>query len=139
MHAVGFIGMASTSLLVLFYFKIYGVVKVMYALGCSKAVSQIMLTPLCLFICKRARVRDRVVWRTGTEDFGDITVVDIIAHAVGYSLGLTWLVVSFTVRHPDSMPFYWIMQDVFGASMCMYVMVAACVACAYPLMSISHY
>ena len=32
-HAVGFVVMASTSLLVLFYFKIYGLVKVMYAFG----------------------------------------------------------------------------------------------------------
>jgi Signal peptide peptidase len=62
--------------------------------------------------------RDRIVWRTGTEDFGDITVLDIISHCLGFSLGIIWLVICFTVRHPEQITFYWVMQDVFGAAMC---------------------
>ena len=117
-HAFGFIVMASSSLLILFYFKIYGVVKVMYAMGCSKSVSQVLFDPLVASAQQRLKVRNNVVWRTDTEDFGDITVRDIVAHAIGYALGLTWLYISFMVRHPDTMTFYWVMQDIFGACMC---------------------
>ncbi|GKY92755.1 hypothetical protein MPSEU_000245500 [Mayamaea pseudoterrestris] len=117
-HALGFIVMASSSLLILFYFKIYGIVKLMYGLGCSKAVSQVLLDPLVAQAQKRLQVRNKVVWRTGTEDFGDITVRDVASHVIGYTFGLTWLYFAFMVRHPDTITFYWVMQDVFGACMC---------------------
>lgn len=117
-HALGFIVMASSSLLILFYFKIYGIVKVMYAMGCSKAVSQVLLDPLVAHAQARLQVRNNVVWRIDWEDVGDITVRDVVSHAIGYSLGLTWLYMALMVRHPDTMAFYWIMQDIFGACMC---------------------
>ena len=44
-HALGFIVIASTSLLVLFFFKIYNVVKIMRAFGCSGALMQIVIHP----------------------------------------------------------------------------------------------
>lgn len=117
-HALGFIVMASSSLLILFYIKIYGVVKVMYAMGCSKALSQVVLDPLVGYLQRRLRVRNNVVWRTETEEFGDITVRDVVSHVLGYMLGMTWLYLALRVRHPDTLVFYWVMQDVFGACMC---------------------
>ena len=117
-HALAFIVMASSSLMILFYFKIYGVVKFMYAMGCSKAVSQVLFTPAITIIMRQFQMRNLIVWRTGTEEFGDITLLDVIAHVMGYTLGLAWLIISFTVRHPDTMAFYWITQDIFGACMC---------------------
>ena len=117
-HAFGFIVMASTGLLVLFFFKIYRVVKVFYAVGCSKAVSQIVFFPTLWRMAHRMNYRDRIVWRTGTEDFGDITVLDILSHVCGFTLGIVWLIICFTVRHPENITFYWVMQDVFGAAMC---------------------
>lgn len=45
-HALLFIVMASSGLMILFFFKIYNVVKVMYALGCSNAVIQVITYPL---------------------------------------------------------------------------------------------
>lgn len=62
--------------------------------------------------------RDRIVWRTGTEDFGDISVLDIISHVLGYSWGLSWLIVCFTVRHAEDVTFFWVTQDILGACMC---------------------
>lgn len=118
-HALVFIIMASTSLLVLFYLKIYNVVKILYAFGCSKAVSQIVLDPLFKVVMKKVGVKNRIVWRTGSEDFGDLSLRDILSHVVGYSLGLAWLIVAFTVRHPEGNAYFWVMQDIFGASMCM--------------------
>jgi signal peptide peptidase-like protein 2B len=118
MHAVGFVVMASGALLFLFYFKIYNVVKVMYSFGCSKAVSQVLFDPLFRKLMKKGGYRNEIVWRTGTEDFGDITIRDIIAHICGYTLGLTWIIMAFAVRHPEERPFFWIMQNVFGTCMC---------------------
>lgn len=46
-HALGFIVMASSSLMILFYFKIYGVVKVMYAFVSESAIY--VLRDHCLF------------------------------------------------------------------------------------------
>lgn len=101
-HALAFVIMASTSLLVLFYLKIYAVVKVMYAFGCSKATANILLDPLLRVMMKKLSWKNKLVWRTETEDFGDITTRDIISHVVAYALGLAWLVVAFTVRHPGA-------------------------------------
>lgn len=119
-HALGFIVMASTSLLVLFFFKIYAVVKVMYAMGCSKAVSQVVMSPAIEWIMQQLNLSSkRIVWRTNTEDFGDITVLDVVSHVGGYALGITWLVLAFTVRHAESLTFFWVVQDLFGTAMCM--------------------
>lgn len=118
-HALGFVVLASSGLLLLFYLKIYNFVKVLYAFGCSKAVSQVVATPLYDSIAKPWGIKDRIVWRTNTEDFGDITIRDMVTHVAGYSLGLAWLIVAFTVRHPNELPFFWITQDLFGACMCM--------------------
>ena len=117
-HALGFIVMASGSLLILFYFKVYAIVKVMYALGCSKAVSNIIFFPICCWWLRKTGVKDRIVWRTGTEDFGDISVSDIMSHLMGYALGVAWLFCAFWYRHPDEVPFFWIMQNIFGSCMC---------------------
>jgi hypothetical protein len=113
-HALSFIVMASASLLILFYFQIYSFVKIMYALGCSKAVSSILLDPLLKVAMTKCGVSNQVVWRTATEDFGDITTRDIWAHMLGYALGLAWIIVAFCVRHPDTLTFFWVTQDVFG-------------------------
>uniref|UniRef100_A0A7S3KYI1 PA domain-containing protein n=1 Tax=Amphora coffeiformis TaxID=265554 RepID=A0A7S3KYI1_9STRA len=117
-HALAFVIMASTSLLVLFYFKIYAVVKLMYAMGCSKAAASILLDPLLRVVMKKMSWKNKLIWRTDTEDFGDITTRDIISHVLGYSIGLAWLIVAFTVRHPDRITFFWVTQDVFGICMC---------------------
>jgi signal peptide peptidase-like protein 2B len=122
-HAAGFVIMASTSLLVLFYFKIYGIVKVFYAMGCSIAMAQVIFVPLydaCLrYGCFDARYRRGVVvWRTNTEDFGDITVRDIVTHMAGLMFGIAWLVIAFTHHDAENITFFWVMQDVFGACMC---------------------
>ena len=117
-HALAFVVMASTSLLVLFYFKIYAVVKVFYAFGCSNATAAILLSPMFKIIMRKLQWKNKIIWRTNTEDFGDITTRDVLSHTVGYAFGLAWLVIAFTVRHPDRVTFFWITQDVFGVCMC---------------------
>jgi len=142
MHAVGFLVMASTSLLVLFIFKIYAVVKIMYAFGCSGAFAQCIVHPGLVWGCRKLRW-DRpirhVTWLSGEavaresirggfrarclgclwDFFGPITPVDVAAMVISYGVGATWLWTAFTVPHPDTLVFYWVVQDVFGLCMCM--------------------
>lgn len=119
-HAAGFVVMASTALLVLFYFKIYGVVKVFYAIGCSTAVTQVIVHPLYTKFADvlYAGKKHRQVVLLESEEFGDITVTDVVTHAVGFSLGLAWLLMAFFVRNAEERVFFWVMQDVFGSCMC---------------------
>jgi signal peptide peptidase-like protein 2B len=98
--------------------QIYNVVKIMYAIGCSKAVTQVIFYPMLVKLARRLRIRNSIVWRTNTEDFGDITQFDIVASVLGFGLGVAWLTVAFTVRHPESNTFFWITQNVMGACMC---------------------
>jgi hypothetical protein len=118
MHAVGFVFMSSAGLFILFFFKIYSFVKVMYAFGCSSALVQVIMLPVVKKIAKRLQFRDFIVWKTGTADFGDISYLEIIASILGYVLGFSWLFMAFSVRHPDRYVFFWVMQDVMGACMC---------------------
>eukprot|EP00956_Cyclotella_meneghiniana_P038242 scaffold150817_cov36-Cyclotella_meneghiniana.AAC.1 len=140
-HALGFIVMASTSLLVLFFFKIYNVVKIMYAFGCSGALMQIVIHPGLYYAFvtlkwesplhpvdwlteeKVARESDRGGWKGQVysclwEFTGPIAPVDMVAFITSYGIGAIWLYVAFTVPHPDTLPFYWIMQHIFGTCMC---------------------
>ena len=142
-HAFGFIILASSGLMILFVFRvsvsqqrncctratishpnlccleqIYNVVKVMYGIGCSRAIMEVIVSPLLKRLFVRFQIVNRVCCRTGTEDFGDITMVDVVAFVCSYALGISWLVFAFTVRHPESHAFFWIMQDIMGACMC---------------------
>ena len=114
--------MASTSLLVLFYFKIYGIVKIFYAIGCSTAVTQIIVHPLYQWIVQRVGhhtgkpPRDVIVFTH--EEVGDVTLAHCLTHAVGFGLGLTWLGMAIWVRDAENYLFFWVMQDVFGSCMC---------------------
>ena len=114
-HVGMFIVSASSSLLILFYFKIYGVVKVFYAIGCSTALAQVVLYPIISrFVLPHNRV---VLWRD-VPDVGDITLRDAVAHGTAFALGAIWLYLAFMIRDPDQIAFFWILQDVFGACMC---------------------
>jgi signal peptide peptidase-like 2B len=67
---------------------------------------------------KRFNMRDLVVWRTGSEEFGDTTGLDLVSFSIGFFVGLAWLIIAFTVRQPDDIAFFWITQNIFGACMC---------------------
>eukprot|EP00580_Thalassiosira_gravida_P016290 CAMPEP_0201665430 /NCGR_PEP_ID=MMETSP0494-20130426/6577_1 /ASSEMBLY_ACC=CAM_ASM_000839 /TAXON_ID=420259 /ORGANISM="Thalassiosira gravida, Strain GMp14c1" /LENGTH=569 /DNA_ID=CAMNT_0048144383 /DNA_START=19 /DNA_END=1728 /DNA_ORIENTATION=- len=141
-HAFGFIAMASTSLLVLFFFKIYNVVKIMYAFGCSGAFAQIIVHPGLTMLFRRLEwerplmpmkwlseeAATRESLRGGVKGrclsclwsfFGPLFPVDIAAMIISYGVGATWLWVAFTIPHPDTITFYWLIQDIFGLCMCM--------------------
>ena len=117
-HAIFFIIFSSAGLLILFFFKIYNVVKVFYAFGCSGAIMQVIVMPFYYNVAKRLGVRDRVVFSTQVAEIGSITLIDVISIVTAYGLGTVWIYMAFTIRHPDTIPFFWIMQDIMGACMC---------------------
>ena len=121
-HALAFIIMASTSLLILFYFQIYNVVKVLYAFGCSSAFAQVVVLPFVTKIMKAAGWPNVVVWDTETEDFGVITLRDVLSFGIGYIVGMVWLVLAFSATKPEDIAFFWITQNIFGACMCIMFM-----------------
>ncbi len=116
-HAIGFVFFSSAGLLTLFFFKLYAVVKVFYAIGCSSAIMQVIFIPLYQQIMKKLKLRDRHLGQL-PFDLGHISVVEFFALFTSYGLGIYWLTLSFMLRHPDTNVFYWIMQDVMGACMC---------------------
>jgi len=115
-HAVGFIAMASTSLFILFYFKIYNFVKVFYAFGCSNAVVQILIYPNLSRVFVKLGMKERTIYQS--QEFGKISNWHIMSAVLAYAWGMGWLYMALFVRRPDSYFFYWITQDVFGACMC---------------------
>jgi len=141
-HAAGFLVMASTSLLILFFFKIYNVVKIMYAFGCSGAFAQMIVHPGFIALCRKLRwdgplkplswfseaAVTRETLRGGMKGhcmsclfsvFGPTSMVDLASVVLSYGVGAIWLWVAFTIPHPDTVVFYWVVQNVFGTCMCM--------------------
>lgn len=86
--------------------------------GCSKATSAVFLTPLVSRLMRQLDIPNRRLFRIDFEEIGDVTIVDTVAHIIGYSLGLAWLILAFSYYHPETITFFWVMQDIFGACMC---------------------
>jgi len=144
-HAVLFLLFASASLLILFYFKFYSVVKVMYGVGCSGSLAHVIFYPLYQFLAKFM-----VACSAKSIQNGDATLVHQQQHAPprtnyippfynkalfhvcgepisliallsmlsGYTVGIIWTIVSFTATDPSSIPFFWITQNLMGLSIC---------------------
>ena len=117
-HACGFILFSSAGLLVLFFFKIYNVVKLFYAFGCSGAIFQIIFYPLFHRASFKVGFRDRILFTTDFLELGAVSFVQVVAVLVSYGLGAVWAFIAFTQRHPDEIVFFWVMQDIMGACLC---------------------
>lgn len=118
-HALGFIVMASSSLFILFYFKIYAMVKVFYAFGCSNAVIQVLLTPVAVRVLAKLHISNQWVYKARGPDpcIPSLCTSDILAMLVGYTWGVVWLYMALTIPHPSN-TFFWMTQNIFGTCMC---------------------
>lgn len=115
-----FVVMSSATLLILFYFKIYGIVKAFYAFGCAGALAQVLVFPAI----------DKSVTKIGTQswwngplctlpgDCGILSRIEALAGAICYSWCGYWLFLALTMHHPSENTFFWITQDIMGAAMC---------------------
>ena len=118
-HAAGFVIVASTVLLILFYFEIYSWVTVLYGFGCSGAMAQLIFQPSYSWIARRSKVLGKCCFAPITKmtccELNTVQWVNIIAALTGYLVGAMWLYVGFTDVEPSLNPFYWITQNVMGA------------------------
>ena len=117
-HALVFVVWSSFSLFILFYFEIYNVVKVMYAIGCAGAFSQVMVNPFYNFLFRKRFDVDGILFSTNFLDIGNISCLDLSSTVTGYTLGIVWLILAFTQNNPQEIAFFWIMQDLMGMSIC---------------------
>lgn len=117
-HAISFIIFSSAGLLTLFFFKIYNVVKIFYAFGCSGAILQIIVFPFYYRVAQKLNLRDRVAFSTQVGEIGTVTVIEALAVVTSYGIGAVWIYMAFACRHPEAIPFFWIMQNIMGACMC---------------------
>jgi signal peptide peptidase-like protein 2B len=117
-HALGFVVFASAGLLTLFFLKIYSIVKVFYAFGCSSAIMQVIFIPFYHRLAKNIHIKDRILIHKIPCDLGHLSLLESLALVTSYGIGFIWLLIGFTQRHPETNLFYWIMQDIMGACMC---------------------
>jgi hypothetical protein len=120
-HAVAFIVVASTLLLVLFYFQVYTWVTVLYGIGCSGAISQLIFSPGYRLISRLIGLNKfcfSPISSSSRCGLNEILWVDVIAGVSGYLVGAMWLYVAFTDDDPSTNVFFWITQDVMGACLC---------------------
>ena len=121
-HAAMFIIIASGMLMLLFFFQFYTVVTVMYAIGCSGSVSQILFRPLYILLSRlvgqESFVKSTICPKISLGGFNQIIFVDLISAFSGYLVGAMWLLVWFRSNNPSALPFYWITQNIMGACLC---------------------
>jgi len=119
---LGFVLMSTASLLILFYLKIYSIVKVFYAFACAGAVYQIVVLPVADTIIKRFNSVNAWWYMDYCKiPFEDdyMSRLDIFALIISYTWCGYWLYLAFTLRHPaEESAFFWITQDIMGAAIC---------------------
>lgn len=123
-HAVFFVVFASLFLSLLFFFNLYKFVRVVYGIGGSGAMTQIILRPLL------DRLASKYLGKLKSVAFGNLpgcrgerfTWVDVLSYATGASLGIAWIVVGLTRVQPMASTYYWIIQDVMGVSFCVLIL-----------------
>jgi len=114
-HAIMFLFAASSMLLILFYTKLYQVVRVLYVCGGCASIAQLIIHPVLYFISNRLSVLGlsrQPLCRS------DVNLLDILSSLAAILIGAIWLWLSFTRNNVQSHPFYWIVQDLMGACVC---------------------
>lgn len=125
-HALMFVTAASGILFLLFFFHLYNVVRVMYGLGGSVAMSQILFMPLYDALAKKAGIGKGFHRNVAGNCYGCRGVYwkfsDLISLASGYSIGLAWLYVGFSRVDPMATAYYWVVMDIMGVCFCILIL-----------------
>ena len=120
-HVAVFVVFASSALFILFFFKIYRVVTVFYALGSAGAMAWLIFDPAYRFLARRAGVLDAVDASPCPKarwGMGALSGVEIASFLSGYAIAVPWLYLGFSLADPHENAFYWIVQDLMGATTC---------------------
>lgn len=79
---------------------------------------QIIVVPMYQAIARKSGIRDRVVFTIEVAAIGPLTVIDVLSITTAYGIGAVWIYIAFAFHHPESVAFFWIMQNIMGACMC---------------------
>ena len=106
LHAVGFILIASTALIVLFYIDLHMVIVGMYALSAASTSAAVVFRPLFKkglpFLARHS---------VDIPKIGDVLQLDLVSGLCGVTLAIWWL----CVQHAS---YAWLFQDLFGICLC---------------------
>jgi len=113
-HAVGFIAVASGSLLVLFYVELTFVVTLAFATSAASSTAQVLARPTLEALAKLSpRVRGLLRAKLcDAPGLGPVSTLDAAAGIAGCELALWWLYVR------SSAAYAWVLQDLFGVCLC---------------------
>lgn len=107
-HAIGFIAIASSVLLVLFYIDLYLLVTIMFCISSASSVGQVLLRPLFSRLLGPQSKRE-----VGTIPYlGGVSMLDAACSGVGMFLAALW----FATRNTSDWAF--VLQDTFGMCLC---------------------
>jgi len=113
-HAGLFLVVSSSVLFLLFFTRVYDLVKVFYVFGGSASVAQVMINPALLFVSDRFGALKPLK----RPLLGGSNVIDILSFITGFGSGTAWLWLSFTVVNFEVNTFYWVFQTLMGISVC---------------------
>jgi hypothetical protein len=112
MHIFGFVASASIMLVLLFYFRFFGFLFVLYALGCAGAVAYLIVGPI--LVRTVPKLGDEVVTELNKEVCCRQNGFDVASQMGGFIWAGVWIWYGFSHYQPLRNWFFWITQDVFG-------------------------
>jgi len=115
-HAALFVIFASALLLLLFYFKFYKAFTVVYGIGASGPMANLLFLPSYKLLSKTVFGTKSMWWdRPITSKLEEVTWLAAMAYASAYAVCAGWIYVAFTHNEPALNTFYWIVQNTMGA------------------------
>lgn len=111
-HIFGFVASASIMLVLLFYFRFYAFLFVVYALGCAGAVAYLIFGPI--LVRTIPKLGDDVVTELNKEVCCRQNGFDVASQLGGFIWSGVWIWYGFSHYQPLRNWFFWITQDIFG-------------------------
>eukprot|EP00536_Pseudo-nitzschia_multiseries_P004854 jgi/Psemu1/189157/e_gw1.85.134.1 len=115
-HVLMFVFMASLTLIMLYFFRIYNFFFVLYGIACGGAASQLIFDPLLALLVPRLgpgwveEFQKPVI--CGMNGFGTTSKM------LAYTWAIVWIWYGFTHYMPQHNAFFWVTLNIFGAAVC---------------------
>jgi len=116
-HVIGFIVMASLTLILLFFFKgLYNIIFVLYGIGCAGAISYLVFNPLVATMIPK-------LGDSWLEEFNKPVMCgcngfSVTSQLIAYIWTGVWLWYGITHYRPQTNAFFWVSLNIFGACFC---------------------
>lgn len=128
-HVILFAAVASFFLFVLFLFDLNRVVRVVYGLAGSMAMTHLLLRPMLEKISSKY-LGERTSNKLQSTAFGNLPGcrgkyykwMDVVSSATGFAMGIAWIIVGFSYIQPLDNAYYWLIQDVMGVCFCIIIL-----------------